>query len=316
MSQQFTAPTIEPAPREQRHQALQLMRLGAARIERLLAAACSGKIDMQGLYRARRDDTLVGVGWGQLMPGHAAFCWPAHLAAGEPESTAELVQKAVDQYLDAAGTVITQAILPNQDVVHAVRLNRARYKHLADLNYFVKEFQQSPDEPHSSEPPPSDLSFISGKEVHQQRLRELIDRTYEKTLDCAALNGIRSTNDVLTGYRHTGDFRAEWWIIGQYNGQDVGCVLLADHPEHEQCELMYLGIVPEMRGRGWGCQLTQYAQWIAAGASLRRMVLAVDDANWPARQLYNRMGFQLWDRRSVYVRTAQLDGSAAPLSSE
>ena len=38
--------------------------------------------------------------------------------------------------------------------------------------------------------------------------------------------------------------------------------LLADHPEHDQAELMYMGIVPEVRGHGWGGQITRYAQWM------------------------------------------------------
>jgi ribosomal protein S18 acetylase RimI-like enzyme len=143
-------------------------------------------------------------------------------------------------------------------------------------------------------------------------LSALIERTYSSTLDCSRLDEARSMEHVLTGYRRTGVYRPEWWIIAGYRGHDVGCVLLADHPEHDQCELMYLGVVPEWRGHGWGRELASYAQWLARRAGRERIVLAVDDANWPARQIYDGLGFQLWDRRSVYVRTARSNGPPAP----
>jgi len=82
----------------------------------------------------------------------------------------------------------------------------------------------------------------------------------------------------------------------------MGCVLLADHPEHDQSELMYLGIVPEQRGHGWGLQATRHAQWLARRAGRERLILAVDDTNGPARNVYTQAGFRLWDRRSVYAR--------------
>ena len=41
-------------------------------------------------------------------------------------------------------------------------------------------------------------------------------------------------------------------------------LLLADHPKARHWELMYMGLVPEVRGRGWGRQIARYAQWLAA----------------------------------------------------
>ncbi len=307
MSQQSAALRIEATPPGGRQQALQLMRLGNTRIKRLLSAAHRREVDMQGLFHAQREKAVVGAAWGQVVPGRSAFCWPACLTSDEPEQTADLLQSAVDRYLAQAGTTFTQAIISAGNVLHALRLNRAGYHQLADLQYLVSSEQDFP-----VEQPPSALTFLASGQGSETRIRDLIDRTYQDTLDCAALDGVRSTDDVLIGYRHTGVFRPEWWIIAHYRGHDVGCVLLAEHPEYAQCELMYLGVIPEMRGRGWGRQLTQYAQWLASGAALQRMVLAVDEANWPAQKLYERMGFETWDRRIVYVRTARHHETPSP----
>ena len=79
-------------------------------------------------------------------------------------------------------------------------------------------------------------------------------------------------------------------------------MLLADHPKARHWELMYMGLVPEVRGRGWGRQITRYAQWLARGAAIERIVVAVDAANSPADAMYRSTGFEMWDRRTVYLR--------------
>ena len=63
-----------------------------------------------------------------------------------------------------------------------------------------------------------------------------------------------------------------------------------------------MGLVPDVRGRGWGRQITRYAQWLARGAKVERIVVAVDTANEPAAGVYRSSGFEMWDRRAVYVR--------------
>ncbi|MFW6171120.1 MAG: GNAT family N-acetyltransferase [Planctomycetota bacterium] len=305
MSEQSVVVKIEPTPPKLRKNVLQLMQLGRARTERLLDAARAGAIDMEGLFHARRRETLVGAVWGQRMPGSLAFCWPAALARGEPEQTAALLHAAINRYLDDARIRLAQAMLPVRDLVSAMRLVRAGYEHLVDLDYLASSSEHFP-----REQPKSPLTMLAGWRGRETRLKALVERTYQNTLDCARLDNRRCIDDVLNGYRRTGVYRAQWWVVARYQEEDIGCMLMADHPEHNQCELMYLGVVPEQRGKGWGMQLTKLAQWIALQAHRQQIVLAVDDANWPARQLYERAGFDVWDRRSVYVRAlgAQPEG--------
>jgi ribosomal protein S18 acetylase RimI-like enzyme len=65
---------------------------------------------------------------------------------------------------------------------------------------------------------------------------------------------------------------------------------------------MYMGIVPEWRGRGWGQQIARHAQWLARGANAQRILVAVDAANTPAVDVYRSTGFEIWDRRVVFLR--------------
>jgi hypothetical protein len=133
-------------------------------------------------------------------------------------------------------------------------------------------------------------------------MARLVERTYQGSLDCPALDGVRRIADVLEGYRAIGIFDPTRWIIARHREQDIGCLLLADHPRDHQWELVYMGVVPEARGHGWGVAIARHAQWLARQAGRKRLVLAVDAANLPAIAVYAAAGFVTWDHRSVYLR--------------
>ena len=105
-----------------------------------------------------------------------------------------------------------------------------------------------------------------------------------------------------------GAFAPDQWLIVRHQGRDVGCLLLADHPEPGNRELVYMGLVPAVRGHGWGSHITQHAQWLARQAGRPRLVLAVDAANGPAIRVYESLGFRAWDRKSVYLRVFEPEG--------
>ena len=106
----------------------------------------------------------------------------------------------------------------------------------------------------------------------------------------------------MEGYRAVGHFRPDLWFIVRLDNEDVGCALVAEHSSDFVWELVYMGIVPEARGRRLGLEITRFVQWLAAHDQVRRLVLAVDAANDPAIAMYAAAGFVSWDRRSVFVR--------------
>jgi ribosomal protein S18 acetylase RimI-like enzyme len=169
---------------------------------------------------------------------------------------------------------------------------------LADLVYLTCEAERFPADLLD----PHDLAFLPYDASQHDRFIQVIEQTYEDTLDCPALNGARRMEDVLEGYRATGMFHPEHWLIVRAGGQDVGVLLLADHSAARHWELVYMGLVPIARGQGWGRQITQHAQRLARRQNVERIVLAVDAANSPALGMYRAAGFEPWDRRVVFVR--------------
>ena len=99
---------------------------------------------------------------------------------------------------------------------------------------------------------PSVLEFETYNSQNHDRLAQIVDATYQETLDCPKLNHVRQLEDVLEGYRATGEFSPDRWLIVRYENRDVGCLLLADHPQYENMELVYMGIIPAVRGHALG----------------------------------------------------------------
>ncbi len=250
------------------------------------------------LFIARRGEQLRGAAWGQRQPGSVAVFWPPQLVAGEEPRTAFPLAEAVVRELDATAIDLIQSLLPNPDPETIGVLRHVGFRHLADLLYLTCESARFP----VAAPEPGNIKFEEYDGTQRGRLCRLIDRTYEGTLDCTALHGVREIGDVVDGYRATGVFRPQNWFFVRCGGQDVGVLLLADHPQARHWELMYMGLVPEFRGRGWGRQITRYAQWLGRGAQIERVLVAVDAANKPAVDTYRSTGFEIWERRAVYLR--------------
>jgi ribosomal protein S18 acetylase RimI-like enzyme len=263
----------------------------------LLNVEDPAELSNEPLFVAMRGEQMCGAAWGQRQPGNIAVFWPAWLASGERIETALLLAEHVVQTLDETSIEMTQVLVSPGDADVTCVLEHVEFRHLADLLYLSCEAAKFPQTR-----PPLELDFITYDGAQRARLNALIERTYDGTLDCTALNGVREVENVVTGYQATGLFRPENWMIARAAGVDVGILLLADHPKAHHFELMYMGLVPEARGRNWGRQIVQHAQWLARRAEVERIVLAVDSVNAPALRMYRSTGFEMWDRRAVYMR--------------
>lgn len=72
-----------------------------------------------------------------------------------------------------------------------------------------------------------------------------------------------------------------------------------------ECELLSIGVLPELRRLGIARALIAEAISRAAVAGARRMVLEVAEDNAPARALYEAEGFRAAGRRVGYYRAHQ-----------
>lgn len=249
-----------------------------------------------GLWVAQRDGELRGAILWELLHGKSASLWPGRLVPGEPRATIAALLQVALQVIGKQPIRIVQSLLEPDAVEDGATLREAGFKFLAELMFLVCRATDFP-----RVRPESELEFEAYGPENQARLARAMEETYQGSLDCPLLDGLRDTPDVLEGYRATGVFDPGRWLIVRHQGADVGCLLLADHPAQDQCELIYMGLVPAARGRGWGAGIVRHAQWVTRSACRSRLILAVDSANRPALRMYTDAGFVCWDRRAVYA---------------
>lgn len=251
----------------------------------------------EGLLVARRAGQVVGAVLVEPQVGRAAAVWFPRLLAGEPPSVASHLLSAANDHLACQNVRIAQCLLRSPGRTEDALLRGAGFESLGRLFYLVSLEADFP-----ATAPVDNLAFIPYSPANHFRLAKVVEETYRDTLDCPQLNGVRSVDDVLSGYRASGTFDPRRWLMVAHDGQDVGCLLLADYPDQENYELVYMGLRSDVRGKGWGLQITRQAQWLTRRAGRPRLVLAVDAANGPAIRMYAAAGFRAWDYRQVYVK--------------
>lgn len=258
------------------------------------------------LLAAEQGDSLVAAQIALVLPGRAALAWPiqwphASAASAGIDDTLHLIKNFENTLIHAladGGCVFAQAVVSPSDDRAAQLLADEGFVRMTQLVYLVDALGQNP-----APDPAAKLSWLEFQPQAESRLAHLLQRTYVDTRDCPWLDRLRTPTDVLAGYRAVGRFDPALWQIAQDGGEDVGCVLVNVHPDVQHAELIYLGLVPEARGRGWGRELVDCARRLAWQAGCRRMVLAVDDANEPAKRLYARCGMVEFARRELWVHT-------------
>ena len=158
-----------------------------------------------------------------------------------------------------------------------------------------------------------------------------IEATYEGTLDCPGLRGVRTMAEVVEGHVGAGVFEPGMWRVVWDRGADdeagspriairglrggeggvgrpAGVLCVNRVPEgggRGAFEVVYLGVSPGYRGLGLGGALLERAIEAAARAGGERVVLSVDAANEPALMLYRRFGFGETGRKVAWIRDLQ-----------
>lgn len=300
--------TISVANREQWTPALELAfaRLDTenrqTRVHETIELAESGKQSLDGLFIAAQGTRIIATLWATRSPGRTALISPPGIQNSVAESAIDQLFIRVNEWLGEHRVGIGQAILQENDAADEARFDRHGFHYVTDLRYMY-----SPPNRFPTRQPETSLALGPYSETDSQKLIDVIERTYVETLDCPALNGKRPWEDVLEGYRKTGDSGTEFWWMVTCEDRPAGCLLMTEHASFGQMELIYMGIVPEFRGRDFGRQLVSLGLWQASQRDQRGVVLAVDVKNEPAVRIYEQVGFQPWDRRRLLLRLVETE---------
>jgi ribosomal protein S18 acetylase RimI-like enzyme len=308
--------TIETAPPDEREAALALLlsHLPAAeraeQVRELLGSASAGALSLDGLLVARSVGRRVAAGFFVPQPGRVAFVWPPAVDDDSPSVYADVARAILNETarrLDAAGVRIGQCLLDPAGQRERMALDECGFLRVTELEFLHRALDEG-----TADPTTDPIETVSspddwrGEPFTPNRdeglFADLLERTTIGTADCPELNGLRDGAEALAGHRASGEFDPALWLCYRAGGAAAAALLMTAHSDRNAWEIVYLGVVPEHRGRGWGRLLVSDALARARRAGQGGVFLAVDCRNTPARRLYEQAGFRAIGRQAVHLR--------------
>lgn len=241
---------------------------------------------------------LLGSCLGIESPGRVAMVMVSPCSCGE--DLCKCMSQALNELTSRAerrGIQIVQSLLPAEARSEKLALEGSGFKYLADLRYFVREVIPEPTAATSWD----HLELACYDECDAGAFRNTLRRTYEGSLDCPGLSDLRNIEDILASHRATGLHDPGLWFLARQDGHPVGVLLLTRVPLRSTLEIVYVGVVPESRGRGFGKCLVDFAIAQTRLAHCNQLMLAVDHLNRFALELYRSRGFIETDRRHAWI---------------
>jgi mycothiol synthase len=240
-----------------------------------------------------------------VQPGRTAFVFVSPLRRMRRLGLADVspsyqAVEALCRWAFQEGCTMLQVILEPSDLERIEVCKSGGFSSLTELVYLLL-----PIDP-ANEPPAgrANVTWETYTPQNQHIFKTVIAQSYQQSLDCPELEGIRDMEDILLGHQSAGEFDPKGWFLLKYQDNPAGVVLLARQRQAEAMELVYMGIVPQYRSRGLGGELLNKAIRWSRHCGARCLMLAVDSRNTPAYQLYARHGFCTLFRRAVLIRNA------------
>lgn len=277
--------TIEPAQRDELPAALALLynvteEERPAYLAHAFRLMARGELDPIDFLLARRAGQLIGVVACREMPGRTAIVWPPRTEPpGQHDVEDELIQTAINQLTTSN---VLETFLPPEQADLAEPLLRNGFKKITNVLHL--------EHPGGVIAPPGDIELQSNPDVDSTAFQHLLLRCHEETFDVPELNEFRTLDDMLAGYLDQSPETHLWSII-TWQHQPVGVVIT------NPGEICFLGLVPEMRGQGFG--QVALMQVLDRMSGICRLI--VDERNWPALRMYRSAGFEPIEKRLVYM---------------
>jgi len=232
-----------------------------------------------------------------LSPGRTALMFTAAEWSCESAAAGELVRR-VCQHLSERDVQLAQVLIDPGELPARKFFAELGFAEVAELIYLHGQAPRAT--PPTNLPP--EMSWVSyGAENHELFARTILS-SYQDSLDCPALTGVRNIEDVIAGHKATGEFEPELWHVLCENGKGVGVLLMSRIFGSDSLELVYLGLAPEGRKRGLGDLLMRMAMRQTIEQKRRRLSLAVDRRNGPALKLYYRFGLSRLTSKLAMIR--------------
>jgi ribosomal protein S18 acetylase RimI-like enzyme len=272
-------------------------------VEHFLNYAETNAVNLDGLWsRVGADGRFEATVLAVPSPGRTAMVFASHpRSADQGTGIAELVDHACRQ-VAAWDVDLAQALLDPGETVERRTFEAAGFQELAVLSYLERPISR-PVPPVPKWPAGLPVRVEAYRDELEADLATILERSYEQTLDCPGLYGLRRTADIIAGHKATGRFDPSLWSLLFVDRQPAGVVLINAFPGHRTAELVYIGLAPFARGRGLGRPLLRHGLRLLHARHERSITLAVDQRNAPALALYESEGFRPAVQRVALIRS-------------
>jgi len=284
--------TISKATAQLRETALALLLTGQTRsssqpVQNFLKLASDQNLSLDHLWIAQHNGQPSQAILLVPSPGRAAMAFISPMSNPTRVGiAAQLVCKACSQ-LNPVSIRLIQAMLDPAQLLESQAFQGAGFSKLAHLVYMHRRTENTTAKLTLNET----IQTKTWTPDHRALFAQAILASYEDTLDCPGLIGLRRIDDIIDGHKGSGRFIPELWLTLGNKTDPIAVMLLNMVPQRDAVELVYLGISPPWRGRGWGAKLVSHGLALGHRHGASKMILAVDETNKPAVNLYRRMGF-------------------------
>jgi ribosomal protein S18 acetylase RimI-like enzyme len=226
-------------------------------------------------------------------PGRTALLFAAPVRTAKSHPTAvDLAIESICQRLAAQNVQLAQALLDPSDQATIDAYAHRGFSRMAELIYLHRALRPTLTPPTAPPPPAAEFQLQTYSSANHAAFAAAIVASYQNSLDCPALNGVRDIEDVIIGHKAAGEFNPQDWFLLSRRDQPAAVLLLNRTPQIDTLELVYLGLAPAVRGLGIGNYLMNLALHRVRQRNFAGLTLAVDSRNTPALSLYHRHGMQ------------------------
>ena len=232
-----------------------------------------------------------------------ARVWPPYVPEDTPGGAITILN-AVADFSDSD----VLAVVDSEDTASRNQFENSRYQQVCRVLHLADVRDNEPDVLSSKTASAPGVSFRPVERERAEEFFALVERTYAETADCPALPVKQSIQEVRLRWDRTSPSEREkaWFTAYVDSPQsggpvDVGCLVLDLPAQSKHAELVYMGLVPDQRRKGYGKQLTGFAQQIKRAANRNTLTLSVDAENEPALGCYLASGFAHYAESVVFL---------------
>ena len=275
----------------------------AGQVASFAQSAAGRRMDLTRMRIATRAGRILYAICPVPLPGRTVMLLSGTPADPQQREAADaLLQQMVAEYAQSDNALL-QVLIDPEDTAQLAMYRTAGFTQLAELIYL-----ECPGRILEYRLPEDGWQLLTYAPQRHELFARAVLASYEQTLDCPRLNGLRSIEDVIIGHKAAGEFEPRNWMVLMQEQVPCGVLLLSRIPASDALELTYVGLARFARGRGIASELLKLAIGRTVELGCRRLTTAADSLNKPALTMYVRAGMQRVGSRLALIRVIHRGG--------